>query len=67
VRSSLFWHVTQVVTDVLGQPIGPMYKGQAFQQECREYSGAQLHEVITLVMLRQTQLRLLNIATCFGQ
>jgi hypothetical protein len=33
-RSSLFWDVTQhrmVVTDFSGQPIGPTFKGQAFQ------------------------------------
>jgi len=32
IRSSLFWHVTQrrlVVTDVSGQPIGPIFNGQA--------------------------------------
>jgi hypothetical protein len=35
-RSSLFWDVTQhwfVVTDVSGQPIAPIFKGQAVQEE----------------------------------
>jgi hypothetical protein len=34
-RSSLFWDVTQhklVVTDVSGQPVGPVFRGQVVQE-----------------------------------
>ena len=37
---SLFRDVTRrrlVVTEVSGQPIGPIFKGQAVQEECREH------------------------------
>ena len=36
-KSSLFWDVTQrrlVVNYVLGQPIGPIFKGRAVQDGC---------------------------------
>lgn len=37
-RSSLFWLVTEcmlvIVTDILGQPVGPIFKGQAVKEEC---------------------------------
>jgi hypothetical protein len=35
-KSSLFWDITQrrvVLTDVLGQPIGPILKGKEIQEE----------------------------------
>jgi hypothetical protein len=40
---ALFWDFTQrgmVVTDVAGHPIGPVFKGQAVQEECPEHWGA---------------------------
>jgi hypothetical protein len=40
-RSSLFWDITQhklVVTNVLGQPVGPIFKGQAVQEHVLEVS-----------------------------
>jgi hypothetical protein len=45
VTSSLFWNVMQrrfVVTDVSGQPIGPIINGQAVQDACRN-TGAPLY------------------------
>jgi len=32
----------QFVTDVSGQPIGPIFEGQAVPEECLEYVGMQL-------------------------
>ena len=32
----------QFVTDVAGQPIGLVFKGQADQEDCRIYLGTQL-------------------------
>ena len=36
-RSSFFWDIIQLrllVTDVLGKPLGPIFKGQAVQEDC---------------------------------
>ena len=44
-KSALLWDFPQykrVVTDVSSQPIGPIFEGQAVQEECREYLGMQL-------------------------
>jgi hypothetical protein len=45
VTSTLLWDVMQrrfVVADVSGQPIGPMFDGQAVQDACRN-TGAPLY------------------------
>jgi hypothetical protein len=33
----------QLVTDVLEQPVMPIFKGQAVQRECQEHLGMQLY------------------------
>jgi hypothetical protein len=34
---SVYW---ELVTDVSGQPIAPIFKGKAVQEECREHLEA---------------------------
>jgi hypothetical protein len=49
-RSSLFLDVTLrrlVVTDVSGQPINPIFKGQAFQHDCPNQAKPSQGKVLT--------------------
>jgi len=46
-----------VVIDVLGQPIGPIFKGQTVQEECREHTYTVIQRMLRAVTGSQENVR----------